>query len=249
MTHRTVTHEVVDVETTTGPLAVIRKRPEGDGYPGVVMFHDGPGIRSATHEFAARLASAGFDVVVPDLYRRHGRMVGYELAERKADPTLLDNLWRMLDSLDDQEIQDDLDAALSAVGFDQRPRLATIGFCVGARAAFRTLLRLPTQFVTGALWHPSYLVDETADSPHLGVERLRASLFVGIGQEDQMQPVEAHQPFLDALHPKTDVEVQIYPGADHGYTWPGWPGYDQTAAEHSFRQTVALFQRELNGAS
>ena len=148
----------IEVESTSGLMAVLRKRPADGIHRGIVMFHDGPGIRGATHEFAAKLASSGFDVLVPDLYHRHGRMIGYELHEREADPSLLDNLWMMLDSLDDQAIQHDLDAALASIGWDTKSALATIGFCVGARAVVRTMTRLPRQFVAGAMWHPSYLV-------------------------------------------------------------------------------------------
>jgi len=41
------------------------------------------------------------------------------------------------------------------------------------------------------------------------------------------------------------VTVAICPGADHGYTWPGWPGYDQPAADASFAATVARFHEVL----
>lgn len=123
--------EIIDVETVDGTMAVLRKRLRGSERPAVVMFHDGPGIRGATHVFARELARAGYDVVVPDLYHRHGRMIGYELHEREADPTLVDHLWELLHSLDDQQIQDDLDATIAATGLDERDRLGTIGFCVG----------------------------------------------------------------------------------------------------------------------
>ena len=111
--------EIVDVSTPAGAMAVLRKRPARDSCPAVVMFHDGPGIRGATHEFASKLADAGFDVVVPDLYHRHGRMIGYELHQRQADPSLVDQLWKMLKSLNDEEIQSDLDATLEQIGLDR----------------------------------------------------------------------------------------------------------------------------------
>lgn len=238
-----VIEQIIDVETNTGAMAVLRKRPSHGNQPGVVMFHDGPGIRGATHDFAAKLAHAGFDVVVPDLYHRHGRMIGYELPERQADPTLVEHLWAMMDSLDDQEIQDDLDAAMSGVALATEEPMAAIGFCVGARAVFRTMMRLPNQFITGAMWHPSYLVDDEPDSPHRTAQGLRGELFVGIGADDHMQPQASHQPFLDAI---ATAEVSIYAGADHGYTWAGWPSYNEAAATDSFERTTALFDRHLS---
>ena len=163
-------------------MAILHKRPRDEGdWPTVVMFHDGPGVRNATHVFAAKLAAEGYAVAVPDLYHRHGRMIGFEPEERAADPALVDRLWELLASLTDAGIQSDLDATLAALRIDPSERLGAIGFCVGARAAFRTLMRLPDQFAAGALWHPSFLADDEADSPHLSAGALTRPLFIGIG--------------------------------------------------------------------
>ena len=241
-----VVESVLETESDGSPMAVLRKRPAGPGpWPVVVMFHDGPGIRSATHEFATKLAAEGFDVVVPDLYHRHGRLLGWELHQREADPTIVDRLWELLRSLTDAGIQADLDAVLAAV--DPRPEepMAAIGFCVGARAVFRTMVRLPTRFVAGAMWHPSYLVDDGPDSPHLSASRLRGPLFIGVGEDDQMQPLSLHLPFLRAVAELPGIVLATFPGADHGYTWRGWPSFDRDAADASFAATLRLFDGAL----
>ncbi len=228
-------------------MAVLRKRPDRPGrWPVVAMFHDGPDIRTATHQFAAKFAGHGFDVVVPDLYHRHGRLLGWELHEREADPSIIDRLWQLLGSLTDDGIQADLDAVLAVVEASPDQPMATIGFCVGARAVFRTMMRLPDRFTVGAMWHPSYLVDDAPDSPHLTAHQLRGRLFIGIGEDDQMQPLAAHQPFLQAVAALPGVHVETYPGADHGYTWPGWPNFDQAAADASFAATLALFDEAVS---
>lgn len=236
---------IIETESDGEPMAVLRKRPEPAGpWPFVVMFHDGPGIRGSTHEFAERLAAEGFDVLVPDLYHRHGRLLGWELHERVADPSIVERLWELLRTLTDDGIQADLDATLAAVAGEttaDQP-MAAIGFCVGARAVVRTMLRQPARFPVGALWHPSYLVDDTPESPHLSAHQLQGRLFVGIGEADQMQPLASHQPFLNAVAGLPGIVMATYPGADHGYTWRGWPSYDQAAADASFDATLRLFR-------
>jgi carboxymethylenebutenolidase len=245
-----VRSEIADAATPSGPMAILRKRPQADGaWPRVVMFHDGPGVRNATHRFAYELAAGGYDVLVPDLYHRHGRLIGFEPHERAADPTLVDHLWAMLGSLTDDGIQDDLDATLDTLDIAPSEPLAAIGFCLGARAVFRTLMRLPHRFVAGAMWHPSFLVDDRPDSPHLTAHRLTRPLFIGVGDADRMQPVEQHRPFLDAVAPLPDVEVEVLPGADHGFTWPDWPAYDENAASGCFERTTALFRNALTSAA
>jgi carboxymethylenebutenolidase len=232
-------------------MAILRKRPAAEGsWPTVVMFHDGPGIRNATHEFACKLAGQGYDVVVPDLYHREGRMLGWELHEREADPSIMDRLGELMRSLSDDGIQHDLDAALAAVGVDvtaDEP-LLTIGFCLGARAVAHTMVRFPERFAAGAMWHPSFLVDDTPTSPHLRASELSAPLFIGIGAVDQIQPLAGHRPYLEAVETKPGVDIEVFTGADHGYTWPGWPNYDPAAAEVSFERTVALFRSATAGA-
>jgi carboxymethylenebutenolidase len=241
-----VRSEIVDASTPAGPMAILRKRPDAEGtWPHVVMFHDGPGVRSATHQFAAKLAAAGYDVAVPDLYHRHGRLVGFEPHEREADPTIVDRLWEMLRSLTDDGIQADLDAMLATLEIAPSEQLGAIGFCVGARAVFRTLMRLPERFAVGAMWHPSFLADDQPDSPHLTARRLTRPLFIGIGDADRMQPIERHRPFLDAVEPLAHVELQVFPGADHAFTWPDCPTYDESAASGCFDRTTSLFRQVL----
>jgi len=248
-------HESVLETTSDGePLAVPRMRP-GDGgtYPLIVMFMDKPGIREALRAFGRRLASNGYDVILPDLYHRHGRMIGYGPAEATTDPGAQDHMMMLLRSLTDEGIQNDLDAALEAVAAD-RPAgslepAACIGFCLGARAVFRTMMRLPDQFTAGAMWHPSFLVDGEPDSPHLSAGQLAGSLYAGFGEADQMMSVASMKPFIEAVSSLGDrAVVDILPGADHAYTWPDAHTYNEAAAARAWSQTLTLFDNVLDPA-
>jgi carboxymethylenebutenolidase len=241
-----VRRQVIEVPTPEGTMAVLRTQPDDPAaWPKVVMFHDGPGVRSATHAFAEKLAAEGFDVVVPDLYHRHGRLIGYEPHEREADPSLVERLRELLASLTDDGVHADLSATLAALDLGADERLGTIGFCVGARAVARTLVALPERFVVGAMWHPSFLVDDTADSPERSATQIQAPLYIGVGDDDRIQPIAVNQPFFDAVAPLAGTEIRIFTVVDHAFTWPDWPTYDQQAADVSFDRTVALFRRSL----
>ena len=54
-----------------------------------------------------------------------------------------------------------------------------------------------------------------------------------------------HQRFFDAVEPLEHVDVDIYPGADHGFTWPDHPTYNQAAAEGCWAKTTALLATNL----
>ncbi len=233
------------------PLAVPRARPAAGGpYPLVVLFQDRYGIRDAMRAYARRLAGHGYDVIIPDLYHRHGALIGYGPSEVADDPGSQDRLSGYMAALTDDGIQRDLDAALDAVTSDRGAaamgQAACIGFCLGARAVFRTMMRLPEQFVAGSMWHPSFLVDGAADSPHLSAGELSGSLYVGFGEADQMMTVASMEPFIEAVSALGErVVIDIHPGADHGYTWPGSPNYSQTGAKRAWTQTLNLFEAAL----
>jgi len=170
----TVFEEILDLETDDGPMAVLHKRStDGGPHPAVVMFHDGPGVRDATHAFARKLALAGFDVAVPDLYHRHGRLIGITPSEIEVNPDARKQIMTMLTSLTDEGIQHDLDVAMAALDRPIDEPLGCIGFCLGARAVFRTLTRLPDRFVAGAMWHPSFRRSDDVGRAHATVPRCR----------------------------------------------------------------------------
>lgn len=232
---------VLDADTPDGPMAVLHKRPVAGEHPLVLMYHDGPGIRTATHVFAEKLAAAGYEVVVPDLFHRAGRLIGFEPAERAVDPSIGERLSGLIRDLTDEGIQADGHAALKALGAPEEQPIATIGFCLGARAVALTLARHPDRVVAGAMWHPSFLADETDASPHHRAAELTRPLFVGVGGADKVQPIELHRPYLDVVEAMPHVELVLFDDADHGYTWPDHPTYHERAASISFERTTAMF--------
>lgn len=239
--------EIVDVPTDDGEMAVVVKQPAEGEHPTVVMFIDAPGIRRATHEFMRKLASAGYRVITPDLHHRQGRMVHVEPEQTAADPSLRQNVWAWIAAMTDEQIQRDMDQALAATGADEEPKIGAIGFCLGARAVVKAMTRLPDRVVCGAGWHPSFLADDEPDSPHLAVDQIVGELYLGIGDADQVQSIAMHQRFLDAAESADNIDVVIWPGADHGYTWPGYATYDEDAANGSWDRTIAMFERCLPG--
>lgn len=246
MSELNVYESILETSSDGEPLCVLRKRPaEGGPHPLVVMFMDRPGIRDAIHVFSRRLAGYGYEVIVPDLYHRHGRMIGYG-PEQSHEPGVQDRLTEMMASLTDDGIQNDLDAALAAADAERGNTVATaacIGFCLGARAVFRTMMRLPEQFVAGAMWHPSLLVDDAGDSPHLTAGELRGSLYAGFGEVDHVMTVESMRPFIKAVSALGDRSViDILEGAGHAYTWPDAHSYNEAAAQRAWSQTLALLE-------
>ncbi|MDE0268209.1 MAG: dienelactone hydrolase family protein [Acidimicrobiaceae bacterium] len=258
-------HETIFNTTSDGkPMTVLHKKPlKKEKFPAVVIFHDAPGIREAIHAFSQRLAGHGYDVFVPDLYHRHGRLIGFSSHDLATDPSAKPRMYELLAALTDDGIQQDLDVTLKLVdkhnlaaqkgegnNSKQSNQVYCIGFCVGARAVFHTMMQRPEQFVAGAMWHPSFLVDDTPNSPHLTASEFPGSLYIGFGEADETMSVASMQPFIDAVAPLSDrVTIDIHPEADHAYTWPDTSNYNEAAAQKSWEQTLQLFEQTTAAAN
>lgn len=226
---------VVITEPTTAP-------DSGGDWPVVLYFIDAPGLRPATRESMALIASKGYKVVTPDLHHRVGRLLFKEPADMAADGAT-DEVVSWIAAMTDAQIQLDGAAALATAGVDEDTPYVAIGFCLGTRAVYRAIQANPDRVLAGACFHPSFMADEGDDSPHLTAGQLTRPMYLGIGEADEVQSIAMHQPFLDAVKPLDHVEVVTFPGADHGFTWPGYPNYDETAAETSWAKTFEMFSR------
>ena len=76
-----MSHGRIDLRTEDGTCPAHVFSPETPGrWPGVLFFMDGIGIRPALFEMGERMASAGYHVLLPDLYYRTGYCLGGRLS-------------------------------------------------------------------------------------------------------------------------------------------------------------------------
>jgi carboxymethylenebutenolidase len=243
---------VIQLDTGEGIQTVLAKHPDEHGpFPVVVMFHDGPGMREATHEVMRRIAQEGYYVVAPDRYHRLGEQLNVEPAEmfKPGNEELRNRMFGWLMGTSEDSVATDLAALLAHLATDPAatdgPR-GCVGYCIGARSVLRSLKDHPEAFAAGATFHPSFCVTEDDDSPHQVVSIFTGEIYVGIGSEDRLQSVAMNQPFLDAVNAMADGRglAEVHEGADHGFGVPG-PAYHAVAADRSYDMMLAMFDRTL----
>src|SRR6185436_11238168 len=109
--------------------------PAGTGpWPAVVLYMDAFGIRADLDVMAARLATAGYVVAVPNLYHRSGSFAPFDPALVAAGGDERDRFMHMIRSINGDLVMQDTAALLAHL--DARPsvrkgRIGTVGYCMG----------------------------------------------------------------------------------------------------------------------
>lgn len=248
-----VTGKLVDVPTVDGTADAYLAHPEdGAAHPGVLLYQDAFGVRPHLTAMADRLASAGFTVLVPNVFYRHGRAPVVELPEfidAEKRPDIVEKVVPLMEALTPELTARDADGYL---GWFTRSPLVTegpvgvTGYCMGARLALYTAGTHPDRVAAAAGFHGGWLASEAPDSPHLLADRITAELYFAHADDDPAMPGEQ----VDRLE-RTLTEAgvrhrcEVYEGAHHGYTQSDTAAYNPLAAERHWTELLALFGRTL----
>ena len=104
----------------------------------------------------------------------------------------------------------------------------------------------PDRFAAIACIHGGGLVTAQPESPHRHVAKVKARVYFGIADNDAGCTPE-HQQQLEAELKAGGVryQMELYPGAKHGFAVTGTAVFDAAAAEKHWERILALFQETL----
>ncbi|MFF0015603.1 dienelactone hydrolase family protein [Streptomyces sp. NPDC005374] len=241
----------VDILTEDGTADAYLVHPvDGQPRPAVLLYQDAFGLRPHLRSMADRLAEAGYTVLVPNLFYRHGRAPVFELPEfidPAARPEIFEKIVPVMQSLTPELAMRDADAYLRWLA--ARPEVADgpvalTGYCMGARLALRTAGAYPDRVAAAAGFHGGGLATDAPDSPHLAAEHITAEVYFGHADEDASMPPEQMER-LDAALTAAGVRhtCEVYSGARHGYTQADTSAYDAEAAERHWAALLDLLKR------
>ncbi|MFI1733716.1 dienelactone hydrolase family protein [Streptomyces acidicola] len=249
----TVRGTSVDISTPDGTADAYLAVPDDNSpHPAVLFYMDAYGLRPHLKKMADRLAEAGYTVLVPNVFYRHGPAPVFDLPDY-VDPQEHPNLWEqitpVLRSLTPELATRDAGAYLDWLA--GRPEAAdgpvgVTGYCMGARLALRTAGDYPDRVAAAACFHGGGLATDAPDSPHLLADRITAELYFGHADQDQSMPPEQIDRLDTAL---TEAGVrhrtEVYAGAAHGYTQADTAMYDTEASERHWTALLSLLNRSL----
>lgn len=244
-----VVREQISLAAHDGTCRAWIAYPEGSGpWPGVIAFMDALAIRPAMVDIAAEIAEAGFFVLLPDMFYRHGDYGTLDAAEvLKQDFRAV--LGPLMASTDNFKAGADTAAFLRFLAGDPRVKLGpvgTTGYCMGGGMALGAAGLFPDLIGAAASFHGGGLATDSSKSPHLLAPRIKAELYIGAAVEDRSYPpamAERLEQALDAAG--VSYRAETYDGARHGWTMTDLPEYDEAAASRAMREMRELFARAL----
>ncbi len=234
----------IDIETADGTMPTYVFHPEVDGpHPVVLYLMDAPGIRPALRDMASRLATAGYYVMLPYLYYRGGPYREFTASDEDMHARR-----DLMATVDPAGIVTDAAALLAAADADPAAApgsVGVVGFCMSGGMALVVARAFPERVRAAASIHGAWLVRDGDDSPHKGLDALRAEVHLAWVDGDATAPIEHREELVAALE-EADVPytLDIVTDAVHGFAPPG-ERYDRTASERHWERVHSLLRRRL----
>lgn len=238
--------EETTIATPAGAMNTFVVRPDEEGpFPVVLFYMDAPGKREELHDMARRIASAGYFVVLPNLYYRKVAefVMRWDDAGRKEMFELLGHLGNALVMEDTQALFDYVDGHEDA----DSTKIGAVGYCMSGPFVFAAAGQYPERINCAASIYGASLLTDRADSPHLTAAQIKGEMYFACAEIDHYAPtelIEQLQAHLEGL--PINSRLEWYPGAEHGFAFPGREGiFHKPSAERHWARLHSLFRRNL----
>ena len=212
--------------STSGYLSV----PDGGNGPGVIVIQEWWGLVDHIKEVCDRFASEGFVALAPDLY--HGKTT--------KSP---DEAGKLMMAMRIDEAEKDLRAAAGYLAIQDSTtseKIGVVGFCMGGALALYTATKNPKIGACVVFYggHPNVKPDlPNLHAPMLGLYADRDDFVT----PDSVRELERKLKDLGK-----EVEVKIYPDADHAFFNDARPEvYNEGAAADAWQRTVEFLRKNL----
>lgn len=239
----------IDIDTGEGATSTFICHPERNGpHPVVLFYMDAPGIREELRDMARRIATVGYYVMLPNLYYR---LNVFELGPFAGPENMAvrERMMGFMETLTVPMVMSDSDALVAFADADaaaSNGAMGTLGYCMSGRYAMGAAVRYPNRVAAAASIYGTKLVVDGDDSPHRTARQANAELYFACAEHDHYVPLSV-PPALKGSFQHTNIvaEVELYPGTDHGFAFPGRAAYNKPAAERHWERLFSLFGRNI----
>jgi carboxymethylenebutenolidase len=193
---------------------------------------------------ASRLATAGYYVMLPYLFYRGGPFREFGMSDEDMHARR-----ELMGSVTPAGIVRDADALLAYAAADPAARdgkVGAVGFCMSGGLTIVLARERPERVAAAASIHGAWMIRDTPDSPHLGLDAVTAEVYLGWADNDATAPPETMPVLRDALDAAgVRYTYDFYTDAVHGYAPPGTERYNRHASEQHWERVHSLLRRNL----
>ena len=234
-----VSESEVEIKTPDGTCDAHFVHP-AQATAAVLVWPDIWGLRPAFRAMGKRLAESGYAVLTVNPFYR----------SIKGQPASRDDAFKYAGTLSATTHVSDAKAFVAWLdaqkAVDTRRKIGTTGYCMGGAIVFRTAASLPDRVGAGCSFHGGRLTTTDADSPHLLIPKMKASMLVAIADNDDQKEPDSKDILRKAFdEAKVPAEIEVYKGANHGWMPPDSQNYNAEAAERGWERKLALFKKAL----
>jgi carboxymethylenebutenolidase len=230
-----VTTKWIDIEAADGTFGAYLAIPHTGKGPGIVLLQEIFGVNEHIRSVAEQYAADGYMVLVPDLFWRSDKRI-----ELSYDDAGWKRAVELMQATDSAKALADI--ALTVTALKAQPglegKLAVIGYCFGGMLAYNTaangLVDAAIAYYGGGIQNQLQRADE-----------INVPLLMHFGGADSHIPMAAVQSIAERFEENDDVEVHIYPGAEHGFNCSHRASYNQRAAAEAHGNSLTFLSDNL----
>ena len=230
-----VTTQWIEIDSAEGKFGAYLAIPHTRKGPGIVLIQEIFGVNEHIRSVAEQYAADGYLVIAPDLFWRSGHRI--ELTYDEAG-------WkRAIELMNDNDVdkaQQDIELAIDALkaqpGLDGG--IASIGYCFGGLLSYHTaangLVDVAIAYYGGGIQNQLDRANE-----------IEVPLLMHFGEQDSHIPLEAVEKIAERFDNNDNVEIVVYPEAEHGFNCSHRDSYNQRAAAEAHGNTLIFLGMEL----
>lgn len=242
----------ISIPTRDGSCPAHLLKPATEGcWPAVIFYADAGGIRPALVEMAQRLTDAGYVVLLPDLFYRHG-LYGPLVPKKVFQGDVMAILGPLMATTGNDKAAQDTESFLAYLDQCEAVegrKVGAVGFCMGGGMAITAAGTFPDRFAAVASFHGGSLATDASTSPHRIAPRIEAEVHVAYADNDALCPPPMVERLLQALDDAgVRYVAETYAGVAHGWMVTDFPTFDAVASERGWSAMLALFDRTLRNA-
>jgi carboxymethylenebutenolidase len=247
----------VEIKTPDGTSDAVFIHPASGSHPGVLLWTDAFGLRPSMRDMGKRLAAQGYSVLVPNPFYRMGKAPFFTDASTVDFGKDIGKIRPLMESvnapghaeMDAVAYIDFLDAQKQV---NKSKKIGTQGYCMGGPLVMKTCAVKADRVGAGGSFHGGGLVTDKPDSPHLLAPKIKAKMYFGVANSDDVRQPDAKDKLREAFQAANNpAEIEVYTTCVHGWCVPdmpptnGMPTYNKAEAEKAWGKLLVLYKSNI----